>query len=94
MVLDYSVPGEVTIDMVDYTSKVVEKFEEQIGKIKVAKTPAADHLFQVCENGVKLDKNKAMIFHNATAKALYLCKKIHARSADSSVIPDNKSQGT
>ena len=35
MVLDYSVPGEVTIDMVDYTNKMVKEFEEQIGQIKV-----------------------------------------------------------
>lgn len=43
--------------------------------MRLAKTPAADHLFDVREDCEKLSKEKALIFHNATAKALYLCKR-------------------
>ena len=35
-------------------------------------TPAADHLFQVNENGVKLDDERAQVFHNIVAKGLFL----------------------
>ena len=40
----------------------------------MAKTPAADHLFMVREDAEELSEEKAQVFHNATAKALYVCK--------------------
>ena len=75
MILDYTVPGEVKIDMSEYTKKMITQFEEMMGEIGTAKTPAAEHLFMVNEDGVKLDEEKSVIFHNMTAKALYLSKR-------------------
>ena len=56
MVLDYSVPGEVTFRMDDYVTKMVADFEEMAGKVRLAKTPAADHLFEVRKEFEKLSK--------------------------------------
>ena len=54
MILDFSVPGEVKIRMENYVKSMIESFP---GGIEGTNTsPAADHLFQVNENGVKLDE--------------------------------------
>ena len=91
MILDYTVPGEVTIDMNDYTRKMVSQYEEIVGEIGTAKTPAANHLFMVNSEGTKLNEKRSMIFHNMTAKALYLCKKSSSRCTGGSIFPHNKS---
>ena len=76
MTLDYRIPGEVTFRMDKYTKAMVETFEADIKKeIPHAKTPAAEHLFTVRDDVPRLGDEKALIFHNATAKALYLCKR-------------------
>ena len=48
MVLDYSTPEKLKIDMVDYVEKMIEDFRYEIKK--QAKTPAAEHLFKVNNN--------------------------------------------
>ena len=55
MILDYSEPGKVKIDMTDYVEKMVEEFEYELPKS--AKTPAAEHLFKTKDNCEKLNKN-------------------------------------
>ena len=75
MVIDFTNKGEVSFDMSDYVEKMVNDFEEAAGTVKDARTPAADHLFQVREDATKLMENQALLFHNATAKSLYLCKR-------------------
>ena len=75
MVIDYSVPREVIFDMQDYVTKMIADFEAVAGEIKTAKTPAADHLFQVREEATALGEKESLLFHNMTAKALYLCKR-------------------
>uniref|UniRef100_A0A7S2E9B4 Uncharacterized protein n=1 Tax=Ditylum brightwellii TaxID=49249 RepID=A0A7S2E9B4_9STRA len=59
--------------MVKYTKEVVDTFLEKIeGSVT---TPAADHLFIINENGIKLPEEKARSFHTTTAKLLFLCKR-------------------
>jgi hypothetical protein len=41
----------------------------------VAATPAANHLFNVNEDGEKLDEETAQLFHHLVAKLLFLCKR-------------------
>ena len=47
--LDYSSPGKVKISMIKYLHKIIQGFPEVIKG--GAATPAADHLFQVREDG-------------------------------------------
>ena len=73
MVLDYSKPGKLIVDMKEYVTKMTDDFEYDIAK--VAKTPAADHLFKVNEQTGKLNKQMADDYHTYVAKALFLCKR-------------------
>jgi hypothetical protein len=73
MTLDYSQPGKVIIDMVDYVKNMVSDFNYEIKKS--AKTPAADHLFKINNNCKKLNKTMAEDFHTFVAKGLFVCKR-------------------
>jgi hypothetical protein len=46
----------------------------QLGKKDVAKTPAANSLFNL-GTGAKLDTKRSEIFHTFVAKGLFLCKR-------------------
>ena len=75
MCFDYSTPGQVTIDMVDYMTKMVDEFPFPL--TKSVPTPAAENVFQVDETSPLLDQERAEIFHTFVAKALFACK--HSR---------------
>ena len=44
MTLDYSSPGEVKMNMIDYVKKMVEDFPED--DVPIAKTPATNHFLK------------------------------------------------
>ena len=71
MDLDYSVPGEVRVDMVDYPKKIIGNFPEEIRT--TSPTPASDHLFNVPPDDERkiLDKERAAAFHHAVAQLLF-----------------------
>lgn len=73
MVLDYSTPGVVKIDMSNYIDKMMKEFRfpEEVETQK-AKTPAASHLFKVNDKCKKLNKEMAEEFHSTVAKALFI----------------------
>ena len=71
--LDYSTPGEVKLDMVNYVTDMVEEFPMEYSKTKIA-TPANDKLFNVNPNSKKLDDERAEQFHTTVAKGLFVCK--------------------
>eukprot|EP00957_Ditylum_brightwellii_P002740 210448-Ditylum_brightwellii.AAC.1 len=74
MTFDYRKKGKVKVSMVKYTKKLVETFPEWIeGSVT---TQAADHLFEVKENNVKLSEEKGRVYHTITAKLLFLCKRV------------------
>ena len=77
VILDYEVPGQVTFNMQAYTENMVKNsFEESLGQqLKKTKTPAAKHLFMVREDQDGLCEESLLLFHNATAKALYRRKR-------------------
>ena len=75
MRFDYSVPGKVTINMVDYMTKLVDKFPYNISK--VVPTPAVENVFQVDETSPLLGQEHAKLFHTFVAKALFACKRSH-----------------
>jgi hypothetical protein len=71
MDLDYSVPGEVKITMVDYLKRVITEFPEVISG--GATIPAADRLFTVrSEDEIKpLEEKRAIAFHHCVAQLLF-----------------------
>ena len=70
MDLDFSVDGKLGVSMIPYLREVVEEFPEDV-QDKEAKTPAANHLFQINPLAEKLDKNMSDIFHHVVAKLLW-----------------------
>jgi hypothetical protein len=73
MTIDYSTDGKVRIRMDDYVDNLLEGLPEDMDGN--ASTPAAEHLFKVDENAVKLNVEAAETFHSIVAKSLFLCKR-------------------
>ena len=74
MVIDYSTEGEVRFTMVDYIYEILEDLPPGFAKGEAA-TPAADHLFSVSDSGVLISSELAKLFHQITAKLLFLAKR-------------------
>jgi hypothetical protein len=73
--LDYSIPGQVKITMLDYVDVILAAFEKAEPKCGGTKTSAApDSLFKVDEDCDKLAQAKAVEFHSLVAKTLYAAK--------------------
>ena len=70
MTIDYSSPGKVMISMKDYIKSMLEALPSDMDGESA--TPGGNHLFQVNEDGIKLDKEQAIMFHQ---KLLFLCKQ-------------------
>ena len=74
MKLDFSVKGQVSIDMVDYIQSMVENFpQECLDGAKVA-SPCNENLFKVHDASPNLPKELAEQFHTTTAQGLFVCK--------------------
>jgi hypothetical protein len=73
MILDFSVPGEVTIDMVNYVRTVIADMPEEMEGTAAA--PAAARLFHSNGNSVPLSRDKADTFHRMVMQLLYLCQR-------------------
>ena len=73
MKFDFSVQGQVTVDMREYMSKLIEEFPVEL--TKTAPTPAAEDLFSMNNDSPKIDSARREIFHTFTAKALFACKR-------------------
>ena len=74
MHFDFSTPGEVHIDMIDYVTSMIEDFSVKLSKTDTRKSPAADDLFDI-GNGQKIPKELAEEFHTFVAKGLFACKR-------------------
>ena len=70
MVLDYSVPGKVSIDMSTYTRQILADLPEYYNGLDP--TPARNDLFSVDTKAPDLDSNEADAFHTLVAKLLFL----------------------
>jgi hypothetical protein len=76
MTLDYIVPGQVKITMLEYVNEILAAFDKAEPKGGGTKTSAApDSLFKVEEDCKKLAQVKAVEFHNLVAKTLYVTKR-------------------
>ena len=74
MQLDYSKKGQLDICMKKYVKNMIEEFPIKMGSKDVARTPAADNLFNF-GTGAKLDTKRSEIFHTTVARGLFLCKR-------------------
>ena len=72
MVLDYSTPGKVKVNMVNYIKSMVEEYSIEINR-KVS-SAAGENLFKITPSK-RLSKMKAEVFHTFVAKALFLTKR-------------------
>ena len=66
MKLDYSVKGQVIIDMVDYVESMINSFPSEYLS-KTVTSPWNENLFKVQENSPSLSKAMAEKFHTTTA---------------------------
>ena len=74
MTLDFSTPGEVKITMYAYMEEIANDFEKETGDTGKAATPAAEFLFKIDKDAVKLQEEIGKIFHNFVAKCLFATK--------------------
>ena len=72
MVLDYSVPGKLKVDMTRYVKGMVEDFPEPVASVSC---PWNDKLLTVDPHSPLLSKNKAEQFHTSVAKGLFVSKR-------------------
>ena len=73
MVLDYSNPGKVIIDMKQYIKNTLDSLPPDMSG--TAKTPATPNLFKIPPSSNKLDQSVADFFHTYVAKLLFLCMR-------------------
>ena len=73
MILDFSIPGILQIDMTPYVKSMIEEFPEELsGKTK---GPWNENLFKVDTTSKKLEAERAKIFHTFVMKGMFLCKR-------------------
>ena len=69
MTFDYAFKGEVRINMCKYLLTIIEEFPKEI--TGVSATPATDYFFKVREDGRKLNKEQADMFHHTVYQMLF-----------------------
>ena len=75
MMLYCSKRGVVLLDMTEYAKKILNDFDFDLGEAKLS-APAANHLFNMREEGVKkLDEKRKQTLHTYAAKGLFVCKR-------------------
>ena len=72
MAFNYEQEGAVSITMEGFINDMIAEFQVD----KISTTPAGNNLFAIRPGAKKLDKQKKEEFHSATAKLLYLAKRI------------------
>ena len=74
MTLDYSVPGQVSINMSHYVEKMVKEFPQENLKGASVASLWNENLFKVQHDSAPLEKEQAKLFHTMTMQGLFLCK--------------------
>jgi hypothetical protein len=73
MTLDYSEPGHIKLNTVDYVDKILEEMPKDMDGM--ATLPAAEYLFKIVNGVAALDDTTSEFFHATVAKLLFLCKQ-------------------
>ncbi len=69
MTFDFSFTKEVKVNMWDYLRKVIKEFPEEI--TGVCAMLAGDYLFKLRDDGKKLNKEQAEVFHHTVYQLLF-----------------------
>ena len=77
MTFNYSVPGQVSIEMSHYVKKMVKEFPQENLKGTSVASLWNENLFKVQHDSAPIEKEQAEIFHTVTAQGLFLCKHGH-----------------
>ena len=77
MTLDYSVPGQVSINMSHYVKKMVKEFSQENLKGASVASLWNENLFKEQHDIAPLEKEQAELFHTMTTQGLFLCKHGH-----------------
>jgi hypothetical protein len=84
MQLDFTVPGQVSVSMLDYVREIVETFEKEAPLSVGTKTSAAPaDLFRVNPDSTKLTPERKEKFHSLVAKTLFATKRARPDTATS-----------
>ena len=73
MNLDYNIYVKVQINILEYIVKIIEEFPMELDGEPTS--PAANHLFEVDDNGVKMKPDQKDLIHEFVAKLLFLGKR-------------------
>ena len=73
MILDFSTPGMLKVDMTRYVKSMIDDFPEKLSGN--TKTPWNEKLFQVNTMAKKLGNESTKIFHTFVMKGMFLCKR-------------------
>ena len=73
MKLDYNINGKVQIIMFKFIAKRIEEFPMELDGEPTS--PAANHLFEVYDNGIKLKPEQNDRFHEFDSKIIFLGKQ-------------------
>eukprot|EP00957_Ditylum_brightwellii_P117989 8999136-Ditylum_brightwellii.AAC.1 len=70
MKLDFLSPSKMKVSMKEYIQESIDEFQEELGKAYTS--PAADHLFQVNEEGIRYVKKGTAISHNCSKDTFFV----------------------
>ena len=70
MILDFTIPGTLEIDMSDYIRVILQDTPANLRGTSTV--PAAKHLFTTCPNAPKVDPQEQELFHHLTMQLMYL----------------------
>jgi len=73
MTFDYRQKRKVKISMKEFIKKLLEEVPPDMDQ--TARTPAANHLFNVNKGAKILSCNKSELFHHIVTKLLHLCRQ-------------------
>jgi hypothetical protein len=73
MILDFSIPGAMKLDMIYYIKQMIKDFPYEIKTITT--NPWTEKLFKVDKESKKLDEKRRAILHTFVMKAMFLCKR-------------------
>ena len=73
MILDYSVPGVLQVDMRPYVKSMIDEFPDELSGN--SNGPWTANLFKVDDASPKLEPERAKTFHTFVMKAMFLCKR-------------------
>jgi hypothetical protein len=71
MILDYSEPGQVIVDMTQYVEEMIKGFPSESLKEKKVSSPWNEYLFTVQDDSARLLSHRSELFHTIVAQGQF-----------------------